>query len=61
MLAEMVRVTKPGATVAWWLPTFSSFGEFFSIYWEALQSAGLQDHAGEVEHMITDLPSISRG
>jgi trans-aconitate methyltransferase len=59
MLAEMVRVTKPGATVAWWLPTFSSFGEFFSIYWEALQSAGLEDHGVEVEHMITALPSIS--
>lgn len=59
MLAEMVRVTKPGATVAWWLPTFSSFGEFFSIYWEALLSAGLEDHGVEVEHMITALPSIS--
>ena len=59
MLGEMVRVTKPGATVAWWLPTFSSFGEFFSIYWEALQNAGLEDHGVEVEHMITDLPSIS--
>lgn len=59
MLAELVRVTKPGATVAWWLPTFSSFGEFFSIYWEALQSAGLEDHEVEVEHMITALPSNS--
>jgi SAM-dependent methyltransferase len=59
MLAEMVRVTKPGTTVAWWLPTFSSFGEFFSIYWEALQSSGLNDHGVEVEHMITALPSIS--
>lgn len=59
MLAEMVRVTKPGGTAAWWLPTFSSFGEFFSIYWEALQSAGLDDHGVEVEQMITALPSIS--
>src|SRR5438128_8673979 len=25
-LAEMVRVAKPGGTLAWWLPTFSSFG-----------------------------------
>ena len=59
MLTEMARVTKPGATLAWWLPTFSSFGEFFSIYWEALQSAGLEDHGVEVEHMITALPSTS--
>src|SRR5512141_2929823 len=30
-LTELVRVAKPGATVAWWLPTASSFGEFFSV------------------------------
>lgn len=59
LLAEMVRVAKPGATVAWWLPTSSSFGEFFSIYWAALQSAGLQDRAGAVEHLLTDLPTVS--
>src|SRR5438105_1064809 len=34
VLSELVRVTKPGAPTAWWLPTSSSFGEFFSIYWE---------------------------
>lgn len=58
-LTELVRVTKPGGTVAWWLPTASSFGEFFSIYWEALQRAGVDDHAADVEHLITDLPSVS--
>jgi trans-aconitate methyltransferase len=58
-LAEIVRVAKPGATVAWWLPTFSSFGEFFSIYWEALLAAGLADHGVDVEQMITALPTIS--
>ena len=58
-LAEMVRVAKPGGTVAWWLSTFSSFGEFFSIYWEALLSAGLEDHGVDVEKMITALPTIS--
>jgi len=59
MLAEMVRVARPGATVAWWLPTSSSFGEFFSIYWEALHNAGLEDHDFDVEHLITDLPTVS--
>jgi ubiquinone/menaquinone biosynthesis C-methylase UbiE len=58
-LAEIVRVARPGGTVAWWLPTFSSFGEFFSIYWEALVSAGLEDHGVDVENMITALPTIS--
>ena len=38
MLSEMVRVAAPGAMVALSLPTFSSFGEFFSIYWEALHN-----------------------
>jgi hypothetical protein len=52
-------VAKPGASVAWWLPTASSFGEFFSIYWEALQGAGVADHGVVVEHLITDLPAVS--
>ena len=58
-LAEAVRVAKPGATIAWWLPTASSFGEVFSIYWEALLNAGVADYAAEVEHLIADLPTNS--
>ncbi len=56
-LTELVRVAKPGATVAWWLPTASSFGEFFSVYWEALFAAGIEDV--DVGNLITDLPSAS--
>ncbi len=59
MFKEMVRVAKPGATVAFVLPTFSSFGEFFSIYWEALHNLGLMDHEADVESLISKLPSIS--
>lgn len=58
-LNELVRVTKPGARTAWWLPTAGSFGEFFSIYWEALLGAGIQDQGVNVEHLITDLPTVS--
>ena len=58
-LSELVRVAKPGATVAYWLPTASSFGEFFSIFWEALLNADLEDHGDDVEHLITGLPTIS--
>ena len=58
-IGEMVRVTKPGGTLAWWTPTASSFGEFFSIYWEALVSAGIEQHGSDVEHLITDLPAVS--
>ena len=58
MLAEMVRVAAPGAAVAIALPTFSSFGEFFSIYWEALHNCGLIDHETDVETLITVLPAV---
>ncbi len=57
MLGEMVRTARPGATIALVLPTFSSFGEFFSIYWEALHNRGLLDHESEVERLISTLPS----
>jgi len=59
MLSEMVRVAAPGATIALALPTASSFGEFFSIYWEALHKRGLIDHESDVEQLITELPTIS--
>ena len=59
MIAEMARVARPGATVAWWLPTASSFGEFFSIYWEALLSAGLDEHATKVEKLIVERPTVA--
>jgi ubiquinone/menaquinone biosynthesis C-methylase UbiE len=58
-IAEALRVAKPGATIAWWLPTASSFGEFFSIYWEALLNAGAVDHGIDVEQLITNLPTVS--
>src|SRR5687767_3614072 len=57
MLAELVRVAKPGAIVAVWLPTLSSFGEFFSIYWEALTNVGVD--GDKVETLITSLPPVS--
>ena len=59
MFSEIVRVGAPGATIALTLPTASSFGEFFSIYWEALHNNGLIDHESDVEHLITELPSVS--
>ena len=60
MLSELVRVTTPGGTVAFTLPTSSSFGEFFSIYWEALRSAGLEEHGIDVEELIMELPTVSQ-
>jgi len=59
MFSEMIRVAAPGAQVALALPTTSSFGEFFSIYWEAMYNAGLLDHESDLEHLILELPSVS--
>jgi ubiquinone/menaquinone biosynthesis C-methylase UbiE len=59
MFSELVRVAAPGATIALTLPTYSSFGEFFSIYWEALHNNGLIDHESDVEQLITELPTVS--
>ena len=59
MFAELVRVAGPGATIALALPTSSSFGEFFSIYWEALHNSGLTDQESKVEQLITALPTVS--
>ena len=59
MFSEMVRVAAPGAMIALALPTASSFGEFFSIYWEALHNVGLLDIENDVEHLITELPTVS--
>lgn len=59
MLSEMIRVAAPSATIAMTLPTASSFGEFFSIYWEALHNSGLMDHESDVEQLITELPTVS--
>ena len=58
MIGEMARVARPGASVAWWLATASSFGEFFSIYWEALLGAGLDEHGAEVEKLIVERPTV---
>ncbi len=59
MFSELVRVAAPGATIALTLPTSSSFGEFFSIYWEALHNNGLIDYESDVEQLITELPTVS--
>jgi hypothetical protein len=59
MLEEMVRVSRPGATVAMVLPTASSFGEFFSIYWEVLHNCGLEQHSN-VDSLISELPTVAK-
>lgn len=59
MISEMVRVASQDSTVAFVLPTAGSFGEFFSIYWEALLNADLAEHSADVENLIIGLPTVS--
>jgi ubiquinone/menaquinone biosynthesis C-methylase UbiE len=59
VLSEMVRVAAPGATVALTLPTASSFGEFYSIYWEALLNAEMLEGSPVVEQLIGERPTVT--
>jgi len=45
--------------VAFTLTSASSFGEFFSIFWEAVHDCDLEDHSRDVERLILELPTIS--
>lgn len=53
VLTELVRVAKPGATVALKLTTRGSFDEFFSIYWEALYNLNLLAYTPQLEALTT--------
>lgn len=59
VLAEMVRVAARGATVSLNVATASSFGEFFSVYWEALAGGGYDEQAAGVASLIGELPTVS--
>jgi ubiquinone/menaquinone biosynthesis C-methylase UbiE len=60
VLAEMLRVAKPGASVVLMVTTRGSFDEFFSIYWEALHRAGLVEEVwAKLESMINERGIVS--
>ena len=59
VLAEMVRVAARGATVSMSVVSASSFGEFFSIFWEALANAGYAEQAEGVASLIHELPTVT--
>lgn len=46
--------------VAFFMPTASSFGEIFSLLWEALLNADLAEKGAEVERLITEIPTVSK-
>jgi ubiquinone/menaquinone biosynthesis C-methylase UbiE len=55
---ELSRVTAAGGALALALPTAGSYGEFFSLYWEALFEANLDGHEHDAEDLITGQPTL---
>ena len=53
-LEELIRVAKKGATVAAKLSTQGSFGELFSLYWEALYELNLIEYSPQLERLMTE-------
>lgn len=53
-LAQMAQMAEPGAIVALKLLTRGSFGEFFSILWEALLESDLLEYSDRVEALINN-------
>ncbi|MGD9562912.1 MAG: class I SAM-dependent methyltransferase [Pyrinomonadaceae bacterium] len=59
-VSETVRVTRPGGTAAFFLPSAGSFGEIFSLLWEVLFNEDLGEHGHAAEAMITEIPTVDR-
>lgn len=59
LVAEAIRVARPGGNVAIVLPSAGSFGEVFSLLWEVLFTEDLGEHGHAAESMISELPSVS--
>ena len=60
VIENTARVARTGGDVAVFLPSSGSFGEIFSLMWEALFNEDLAEHGGEVESMIAQLPTVSQ-
>ncbi len=58
-LAEAVKKAEISGGVTFILPTAGSFGEIFSLLWEVLFNLNLGQSGGEVERLITNLPTVS--
>ena len=60
-LPEFLRkvVALSGGRVAFFLPTAGSFGDVFSFLWETLLNLDLLEKGGEVERLISELPTVS--
>jgi ubiquinone/menaquinone biosynthesis C-methylase UbiE len=59
-IENTVRVGRTGAEIAFFLPSAGSYGEIFSLMWEALFNADLSEHGAIVEQVIAELPPVWR-
>ena len=60
VLVEMVRVTVEGGRVVFKTATHGSFGEFFSIFWEALHDVGLDENVWTaLQESISERKAVS--
>lgn len=59
-VSEAVRVVEPGGKVAFFTVSAGSFGEIFSLLWEVCFNEDLGEHGALSEHLIRELPTISR-
>jgi ubiquinone/menaquinone biosynthesis C-methylase UbiE len=60
MVAEMARLAEVDATVALLMLTHGSFGEVFSLLWEALYHCQLEDYTPRVEALINEYHTTSQ-
>lgn len=58
-IENTVRVARTGGDVAIFMPSVGSFGEVFSMMWEAFFTEELAEHAAGVEKLVADLPTAS--
>ncbi|MFN2501813.1 MAG: class I SAM-dependent methyltransferase [Pyrinomonadaceae bacterium] len=59
-MLNTIRVARTGGDIAVFMPSAGSFGEVFSMLWEALFDEDLADGGGVVEKLISELPTVSR-
>ncbi len=58
-IEDTVRVARTGADIAVFMPSVGSFGEVFSLMWEAFFTEELTEHAAGVEKLVAELPTAS--
>ncbi len=59
VIEDTARVARTGGDVALFLPTAGSFGEIFSLLWEAMYNEDLLEYGPLVEQLIAGLPTVS--